>query len=487
MHRSSVRPFFCCGSQISLNSITEMKDIPAGPHEKSLDDDYEDVTDSDDLVEDTEVVGAAGSDSCSIKSEKSSHRSSRIPNSKRKKASTLHDKPSTRKKFWSVKLRGKLHTTKQSHCVSESELNVPLKSGAECVCTSYRHSISGAEGGTGILQSDISLPVSAMAHLQLAASNNELNRGLQGEITGRAGRHVNRIDVPLPIINLNALYPINDIDEQLIAQRRFEMEHGIEVKDGTDGNVWVHKSEQDDNEKLKVGQEAAGQYPSYGAMGFFSAEAESLVSSTLKPTNIDTRSLACSTLSLNANPWLPNISRPLGGIHTQVDYKHHLVPDLQRIIKSSFYWGVMDRYQAEKLIENKPEGTFLLRDSAQDEFLFSVSFRRYGRSLHARIEQWNHKFSFDSRDPGVFAAGSVCGLIEHYKDPSSCMFFEPMLTLPLHRNFPFSLQHITRATICSSLTYDGINQLTLPSSLKEYLRFYHYKQKVRVRRFDNVA
>lgn len=49
-------------------------------------------------------------------------------------------------------------------------------------------------------------------------------------------------------------------------------------------------------------------------------------------------------------------------------------------------------------------GTFLLRDSAQEEFLFSVSFRKYGRSLHARIEQFNHKFSFDCHDPGVFTS-----------------------------------------------------------------------------------
>lgn len=68
----------------------------------------------------------------------------------------------------------------------------------------------------------------------------------------------------------------------------------------------------------------------------------------------------------------------------------------------------MDRYEAERLLEGKQEGTFLLRDSAQEEFLFSVSFRKYGRSLHARIEQWNHKFSFDSHDPGVYASETVC-------------------------------------------------------------------------------
>ncbi len=171
-------------------------------------------------------------------------------------------------------------------------------------------------------------------------------------------------------------------------------------------------------------------------------------------------------------------------VHTQVDYIHCLVPDLLQITNCSFYWGVMDRYEAEKLLENQQEGTFLLRDSAQEEFLFSVSFRRYGRSLHARIEQWNHKFSFDSHDPGVFASDTVCGLIEHYKDPSCCMFFEPMLTLPLHRTFAFSLQHLCRAVICSHTSYDGINCLPLPKPLRQYLKYYHYKQKVRVRKFE---
>lgn len=171
-------------------------------------------------------------------------------------------------------------------------------------------------------------------------------------------------------------------------------------------------------------------------------------------------------------------------IHTSIDYIHYLVPDLLQITNCSFYWGKMDRYEAEKLLENRPEGTFLLRDSAQEEYLFSVSFRKYGRSLHARIEQWNHLFSFDSRDPGVYASKTVCGLIEHYKDPSCCMFFEPMLTIPLHRNFTFSLQHTARATICSQITYDDVNQLKLPKVLKAYLKEYHYKQRVRVRIFD---
>ncbi|XP_053728905.1 suppressor of cytokine signaling 9 [Synchiropus splendidus] len=171
-------------------------------------------------------------------------------------------------------------------------------------------------------------------------------------------------------------------------------------------------------------------------------------------------------------------------IHTQIDYIHCLVPDLLQITNLPCYWGVMDRYEAETLLDGKPEGTFLLRDSAQEDYLFSVSFRRYGRSLHARIEQWNHNFSFDVHDPSVFHAPTVTGLLEHYKDPNSCMFFEPLLSNPIHRTQPFSLQHISRAVISSCTTYDGINLLPIPNTLKKHLKEYHYKQRVRVRRMD---
>lgn len=168
-------------------------------------------------------------------------------------------------------------------------------------------------------------------------------------------------------------------------------------------------------------------------------------------------------------------------VHTQIDYIHCLVPDLLQITALPCYWGVMDRYEAEALLDGRPEGTFLLRDSAQEDYLFSVSFRRYNRSLHARIEQWNHNFSFDAHDPCVFHSSTVTGLLEHYKDPSACMFFEPLLTVPLHRTFPFGLQHLARAAICRWTTYDGIGSLPLPPSLQDFLKEYHYKQKVRVR------
>lgn len=165
----------------------------------------------------------------------------------------------------------------------------------------------------------------------------------------------------------------------------------------------------------------------------------------------------------------------------QVDYISYLIPGQQDILTCPFYWGKMDRYEAEALLSNKPEGSFLLRDSAQDDYVFSVSFRRYSRSLHARIEETGHKFSFDCHDPGVHASSSIRGLLFHYKDPLSCMFFEPMLLFPVLRKTPFTLQELARTVICDNTTYNGVSKLPMPKTLELYLREYHYRHKLESR------
>ncbi|XP_033341169.1 suppressor of cytokine signaling at 36E [Megalopta genalis] len=302
---------------------------------------------------------------------------------------------------------------------------------SDCVCTSYRRTEENSIGANVVLNSR-SAP--------------------QSPVLGPLP--------PSPVIDLSRIYPeeypMEDCDKRARLQRAREMEEGVEPPPGYKPN-----------------------YPSGIQVHPNGITVDSLAA--LFQAHAGIQAAALTALSQIDFTLIPHIERPA---HTQVDYVHCLVPDLRSITACSFYWGKMDRYEAERLLEGKQDGTFLLRDSAQEEFLFSVSFRRYGRSLHARIEQWNHKFSFDSHDPGVYASETVCGLIEHYKDPSCCMFFEPMLTIPLHRNFAFPLQHLCRAVITTRTTYDGINKLQLPKTLKSYLKEYHYKQRVRVRRLD---
>lgn len=159
--------------------------------------------------------------------------------------------------------------------------------------------------------------------------------------------------------------------------------------------------------------------------------------------------------------------------------EYFLIKDIVSITNCPWYWGKINRFQAEKILEGYPEGTFLLRDSAQYHYLFSVSFRRYHRTYHARIEQWKHKYSFDKASDCSFYSTSVCQLLRHYARAERCMYYEPLLITPLQRKVPASLQEHCRAEICSRTTFQGVDHLPLPNSLKLFLREFHYKVPVK--------
>ncbi len=372
-------------------------------------------------------------------------------NVSKSKSKTPKKRSKKKKNQWVLKFNcARLKSGSSSSGCSEPEIPDKDKSDS-CTCTGYRRT----ENATPAKSDDVSVPIS-IPKCNFEQPEKRQRRKSQsvdldeGEPSRRVDTETSSISalVVEPVIDLSKFnpedYPIEDCDERARLERAREIAEGVDPPPG-----------------------------------FSPKQIELVPQSELNMDNL--KALFHSALSLSA---LSQIDVPKS-VHSQVDYIHCLVPDLLQITSCSFYWGKMDRYEAERLLENKPEGTFLLRDSAQDDYLFSVSFRKYGRSLHARIEQWNHRFSFDSHDPGVFASPTVYGLIEHYKDPSCCMFFEPMLTIPLHRNFPFSLQHLCRAVICDHLKYDSITFLKLPKTLKTYLKEYHYRQRVRVRKFDS--
>lgn len=137
-----------------------------------------------------------------------------------------------------------------------------------------------------------------------------------------------------------------------------------------------------------------------------------------------------------------------------------------------------------QVLEGHPDGTFLLRDSAQYHYLFSVSFRRYSRTYHARIEQWKHRYSFDKPSEYSFYTTHVCELLEHYSRPEQCMYYEPLLLKPLPRKDPLSLQHLCRGVICGTVAFKEVEDLPLPKVQKAYLREYHYKVPVKKKTED---
>ena len=163
---------------------------------------------------------------------------------------------------------------------------------------------------------------------------------------------------------------------------------------------------------------------------------------------------------------------------------------LRDLAHHGWYWGPLTRVEAEEKLTNCSDGTFLVRDSSDDRYLLSLSFRSQGKTLHTRIEYCNGHFSFysfpDSENEGY---RSVVELIDRSMKYSSVGVFcfsraratgspavPVRLLKPLSRLTQMrSLQHYCRFVIRQSIRYDSIRQLPLPRHVHSFLEMSHIK------------
>ena len=61
------------------------------------------------------------------------------------------------------------------------------------------------------------------------------------------------------------------------------------------------------------------------------------------------------------------------------------------ILQVGWYWGPLSWDEAENKIANKPDGSFLVRDSSDDRYILSLSFRSQNLTHHTRIEHYKGK------------------------------------------------------------------------------------------------
>ncbi|VDL60288.1 unnamed protein product [Hymenolepis diminuta] len=189
-----------------------------------------------------------------------------------------------------------------------------------------------------------------------------------------------------------------------------------------------------------------------------------------------------TTTATSAQPVPTSTSNQQSSTNT-ADHRSSFQESMKALRKMGWYWGPLSFTEAEKLLANRPDGTFLVRDSAHDTFFLSLSFRVRGTTYHTRIEHNQGRFSFWF-EPESHSASTVVEFIEkavahsiggkyHYFLQTSTPGQQPVevsLLYPLSRfQVVQSLKHLARFTILSHVRRDHVARLPLPPSQIGYL------------------
>ena len=57
-------------------------------------------------------------------------------------------------------------------------------------------------------------------------------------------------------------------------------------------------------------------------------------------------------------------------------------------LQVGWYWGPLSWDEAEAKLATKPDGSFIVRDSSDDRYILSLSFRSQQSTHHTRIEHY---------------------------------------------------------------------------------------------------
>jgi len=155
------------------------------------------------------------------------------------------------------------------------------------------------------------------------------------------------------------------------------------------------------------------------------------------------------------------------------------------LLQSEWYYGALSWQESAILLQNTRDGTFLVRESQDPKFLYSLSLQRSKEGpTSVRISFFEGKFSLDA-DPAIRGLmpkfESIGSLISHYSEERS-RSPAPNIVIrrPLYKQPP-TLAHSARLIINKSLKQqsrancsrsDQLRELQLPPKLVEYLRSY---------------
>ncbi|XP_075990655.1 uncharacterized protein LOC142986201 [Anticarsia gemmatalis] len=162
---------------------------------------------------------------------------------------------------------------------------------------------------------------------------------------------------------------------------------------------------------------------------------------------------------------------------------------IQKVKDYGWYWGPISVEAAEKILSNEPDGSFIVRDSSDDHYIFTLTFKLNGLR-HVRIEHDQGNFCFGGCT--MFKAQTIVEFIENAVETSRSgryLFFlnlRPVLgPVRVQLLYPVSrfkrvqsLQHMCRFVILKYVRRDLISNLPLPRRLVDYLSATHYYSEI---------
>ncbi|KYM78059.1 Suppressor of cytokine signaling 6 [Atta colombica] len=168
--------------------------------------------------------------------------------------------------------------------------------------------------------------------------------------------------------------------------------------------------------------------------------------------------------------------------------KASLAKELLNLSKYGWYWGPISGDEADAKLISEPDGAFLVRDSSDDRYVLTLSFKSSGKMLHARMEHSGGLFSLCNQSTENEGFTSVAALINHsmnfsqsavicYSRPKYPGYpsFPVRLTKPVSRFTQVrSLQYLCRFVIRQYIRLDNIHKLPLPKTIKGYIQEAHY-------------
>ena len=195
-----------------------------------------------------------------------------------------------------------------------------------------------------------------------------------------------------------------------------------------------------------------------------------------------TQTLAPSLRNLQSNR---NANVRLSNIHQCLNVNKQLLE------QCGFYYGAINWSQSTELLRRTSEGTFLVRDSSDSRFLYTLSVQRKPEDgpTSVRIHFAYGKFRLDADEQIedlMPKFDSVLDLVNYYTslsqnnrakshiwiDRSGTLYSPICLKRPLRKDVP-SLAHAARVAVHQSLkSQDSLPELKLPNQISNFLSKY---------------